>query len=476
MNHTILDFMHAHVLVVGDVMLDRYWHGSTSRISPEAPVPVVHVDHEEERPGGAGNVAFNLAALGAQSYLLGATGQDAAAETLESCLSRAGVICCFQRLPRFPTITKLRVISRHQQLIRLDFEVGFPNFDHHALHSQVERLLPKVGALILSDYDKGVLVESAALIQLARRANVPVIVDPKSRDFTRYQGATLITPNLAEFEAVVGSCPDDDALIERGTCLIAQHGLDALLITRGDQGMTLLRSGMPATHLPAHAREVYDVTGAGDTVVATLAAALADGQDLTAAVFLANLAAGIVVGKIGTATVESIELHQAMQTDLQSERGLMTEVQLKAAVESARIAGQRIVMTNGCFDVLHAGHVRYLEQARALGDRLIVAVNDDSSVQRIKGSGRPVNPLEQRMAVLAGLASVDWVVPFAEDTPERIICKVLPNILVKGGDYRPDQIAGRACVEAAGGRVTVLPFLDGCSTSSVLDRLRITGD
>ena len=469
---TLPDFSRARVLVVGDVMLDRYWHGGTSRISPEAPVPVVHVNHEEDRPGGAGNVALNIVALGAQPELLGATGDDAAADTLEARLTAAGVDCRFQRVPGVPTITKLRVLSRHQQLIRLDFEAGFPGFDHDTLKTQVAARLPAVGALVLSDYGKGALAASADLIALARAAGVPIIVDPKSRDFARYQGATLITPNQAEFEAVVGPCPDERTLVARALALIAQHGLVALLITRGEQGMTLVRPGEPELHLPAHAREVFDVTGAGDTVVSTLAVALAAGEALPAAVALANLAAGIVVGKLGTATVGFAELLQATQGGWQPERGQMNETQLLAAVATARAAGQRLVMTNGCFDLLHAGHVHYLEQARALGDRLIVAVNDDDSVRRLKGAGRPVNPLERRLAVLAALSAVDWVVPFSEDTPERLICAVRPDILVKGGDYRPEQVAGRGCVEGAGGRVTILPFLDGCSTTALIDTLR----
>lgn len=476
MSPPIPNFAQASVLVIGDVMLDRYWHGGTSRISPEAPVPVVHVTHEEDRPGGAGNVALNLAALGVQSTLLAATGEDAAADTLESRLTAAGVVCHLQRVAGVPTVTKMRVISRHQQLIRLDFEAGFPGFDHDLLKAQVIDQLPGVGAMVLSDYGKGALAAGADLIGLARSAGVPVIVDPKSRDFSRYRGASLITPNYAEFEAVVGHCPDERTLVDRALSLIERHDLTALLITRGEQGMTLVRPGAPELHLPAHAREVYDVTGAGDTVVAILAAALAVGEPLPSAVALANLAASIVVGKLGTATVGVAELQQATGDHWQSERGQMNETQLLAAVESARAAGQRIVMTNGCFDVLHAGHVQYLEQARALGDRLIVAVNDDDSVRRLKGNGRPINPVERRMGVLAGLSAVDWVVPFAEDTPERLICAIRPHVLAKGGDYCPGEIAGKGCVESAGGRVAILALLDGCSTTAIVETIKAKSD
>lgn len=468
------DFSRARVLVVGDVMLDRYWHGTTSRISPEAPVPVVHVNHEEERPGGAGNVALNIVALEANATLLGVTGDDPAAETLEARLSAAGVDCHFQRIAGVPTVTKLRVLSRHQQLIRLDFEAGFPGFDHQALHARISDWLPRVGAMVLSDYGKGALGTSFELISLAKAVGVPVIVDPKNRDFAVYKGATLITPNLAEFEAAAGPCHDESTLVARALALCEQHDLAGLLITRGELGMTLVQPGAPVLHHPAHAREVYDVTGAGDTVVSTLATALAAGEGLESAVGLANLAAGIVVGKLGTATISQTELQRATQGNWQANQGVMNEAQLLAAVEVARGAGQRIVMTNGCFDLLHAGHVGYLKQARTLGDRLIVAVNDDDSVRRLKGKGRPINPLERRMAVLSGLSAVDWVVPFSEDTPERLICAVRPHVLVKGGDYRPAQVAGRGCVESDGGRIAILPYVEGCSTTTMLDRLTAT--
>ncbi len=471
MKVNIPDFSAARVLIVGDVMLDRYWQGPTERISPEAPVPVVRVEHSEDRPGGAANVALNVAMLGGQASLLGLTGDDAASGALESRLTGAGVSCVFQRVPSVPTITKLRVLSRHQQLLRLDFEQGFPGFDSDGLLARFRALLSASQVVVLSDYGKGTLRDSRVLIEAARAAGKAVVVDPKSRDFSIYAGASLVTPNLSEFEAVVGPCANEPLLVERGRALLHAHELDALLITRGEHGMTLLQDGQQELHLPAVAREVYDVTGAGDTVVATLATALAAGESLPTAVALANVAAGIVVGKLGTATVSVLELVNAMDESGEPGRGVMTEEQLNIAVQAARGRGERIVMTNGCFDILHAGHVAYLSEARALGDRLIVAVNDDASVERLKGKGRPVVPLEQRMAVLAALAAVDWVAPFTEDTPERLICAIRPEVLVKGGDYRPEQIVGRECVEAGGGRVAVLQFQQGWSTSSIIDTI-----
>jgi len=476
MKITLPPFDQARVLVAGDLMLDRYWHGGTDRISPEAPVPVVHVRDIEQRPGGAGNVALNLAALGGQPGLVGVTGQDDAADDLASLLENAGVACHFRRQPGAATITKLRVISRHQQLIRLDFEDGFPGTRARDLLPQFRPLLADCGAVVLSDYAKGALRDPRPLIEAAREAGVPVLVDPKGRDFSMYRGASLITPNLGEFEAVVGHCQDDAELVRRGEVLARECGIEAILITRGEDGMSLVRPGEAPVHLPARAREVFDVTGAGDTVIATLAAGLATGLALPQATALANLAAGIVVAKLGTATVSVAELRRALQEQEQSGRGVLTEPELLHAVADARAHGERIVMTNGCFDLLHAGHVAYLEQARSRGDRLIVAVNDDASVRRLKGEERPINAVEQRMAVLAGLASVDWVVPFGEDTPARVIGEVLPDVLVKGGDYRPEEIAGHDAVVAHGGRVEILDFLDGCSTSAMIERMQSSPD
>ncbi|MEW8028551.1 MAG: bifunctional D-glycero-beta-D-manno-heptose-7-phosphate kinase/D-glycero-beta-D-manno-heptose 1-phosphate adenylyltransferase HldE [Candidatus Thiodiazotropha sp.] len=468
----IPDFENARVLVVGDLMLDRYWYGKTSRISPEAPVPVVHVGQSEERPGGAGNVALNISALGGYADVLGMTGADEAAEVLAQRLESAGVLCHFETVPDQPTVTKLRVISRHQQLIRLDFEHAFHGIDSTALQQRFETLLYETDAVVLSDYGKGTLSGVQALIKVARHAGKPVLVDPKGSDYSIYRGATLITPNQSEFEAVVGHCRNDGDLVVRAETLCAELELDALLVTRSEKGMTLIRKDVPVLHLPTRAQEVFDVTGAGDTVISALAAALAVGLDLAEATALANLAASVVVGKLGTASVTVTELRKAIREHDEIESGEVDENQLAALVKDAQDHGEKVVMTNGCFDILHAGHITYLEQARRLGDRLIVAVNSDDSVKQLKGSERPVNSLEQRMMVLAALGSVDWVVPFSEDTPERLICKVKPDVLVKGGDYIANKIAGAECVTETGGQVIVLDYLEGCSTSMIIDVIR----
>lgn len=472
MNVTLPDFPRAGVLVVGDVMLDRYWSGPTSRISPEAPVPVVKVEAIEERPGGAANVAMNIAALGAGSRLIGLTGVDDAALSLDKRLSEVHVACDFVAVPTHPTITKLRVLSRNQQLLRLDFEQGFENVDAGPLLERIRNALPSAGAMVLSDYAKGALAQVEDMIQLARAAGVPVLVDPKGTDFNRYRGATLLTPNLSEFEAVAGRSRDEADLVRRGMKMIADYDLSALLVTRSEHGMILLQPGKPPLNLPTQAQEVYDVTGAGDTVIGVLAAALAAGNPLEECCFLANAAAGVVVGKLGTSTVSPIELENAINGRGAAGFGVMTEAELLAAVSQARARGEKVVMTNGIFDILHGGHVTYLANARKLGDRLIVAVNSDASTRRLKGESRPVNPLAQRMLVLGALGAVDWVVAFEEDTPQRLIADVLPDVLVKGGDYRPEDIAGSKDVWANGGDVRVLNFEEGCSTTNIIDAIK----
>lgn len=469
----------APVVVLGDVMLDRYWRGPASRISPEAPVPVVRVRAMEDRIGGAGNVAANAVALGAQVTLLGITGDDLDAGVLESLCSAAGLQARFLRDVTSRTVVKLRVIAQHQQLVRLDFEdeAGTVSADaltglRMALKTKLKDL-PRAEArpvVVFSDYAKGTLSEVAALIAIARAAEAFSIVDPKGRDFAPYTGADLVTPNLAEFEAVVGRCPDEETLVARARALCEAYSFGAILVTRGEHGMSLVSRAGDARHLPAVARDVFDVTGAGDTVCAALAWAVASGVPLTGAVELANTAAGVAVGKLGTSVVTRSELETARGGRRSASRALSGSEALLSEVQAARRKGEKIVMTNGCFDVLHVGHVRYLEQAAALGDRLVVAVNTDASVQRLKGMGRPVNTLPDRMEVLQRLASVDWVVAFDEDTPRDLIAAVLPDVLVKGGDYEVSAIAGADEVLAAGGQVLTLPFHEGHSTTAMLAR------
>lgn len=472
MHNVLPHFTKASILVIGDCMLDRYWFGDAARISPEAPVPVVKIKQVNERPGGAGNVALNIAALGTQVHLMGIAGIDEASNILAEQLTNAKVNHSIQNLPGIQTITKLRVISRHQQLIRLDFEDKFPAFDPEKLIQSFKKQLSKTNLVILSDYGKGTLVCAQTLIQLARAANVPVLVDPKGSDFSIYQHANLITPNLKEFEAIVGPCQNENDIVKKGQAFLQQYDIDTLLLTRGERGMTLIQRTGEELHLPAHAREVFDVTGAGDTVIAVFGAAMAAGADLSDAMALANLAASLVVAKLGAATVSAPELQVALAGNHAVSAGILNDEQLHLAVSDARLKGKKIVFTNGCFDILHAGHVRYLQQAKQLGDYLIVAVNDDASVKRLKGPSRPINNTEQRMAVLAGLGVVDWVIAFADDTPERLLKLLQPDILVKGGDYNSiDEVVGAPIVQAYGGEVRVLGLTKNLSTTKIIDRV-----
>ncbi len=473
-------FSDAKVLVIGDVMLDRFWHGAATRISPEAPVPVVKVAGVGDRPGGAGNVAINLAALGVETTLSGLVGDDEHAKQLRSAVEAKGVRWSVMPCPA-DTIVKLRVLSRNQQLIRMDFEAPLDDYADESFLQYASNLIAEHDVVLLSDYAKGTLTNIEALISACRVLNTPVLVDPKGADFSRYAGATLITPNLSEFEAVVGACHQDDTVISaRARHLCEQHGFEAVLVTRSERGMTLQSKEGEPLHLPALAREVFDVTGAGDTVISAMAAGLASQDSFENTTRLANLAAGLVVGKVGTATVTREELQGAL---LQSEGdvqdlpafGVVTEQEAVAAVARLKAEGQRVVMTNGCFDLLHLGHVTYLSQAAALADVLIVAVNDDASVTRLKGTDRPINGIESRMSVLAGLRSVSYVVAFSEDTPARLIEAISPDVLVKGGDYTIKEIAGHEHVLESGGEVIILEFVEGFSTTATIKRISTEG-
>lgn len=465
-------FNKAKVLIVGDLMLDSYLYGSTSRVSPEAPVPIVEVCENDNRAGGAANVALNITSLGGQAFLLGLVGNDPTADALADILRSFNVDYDFCRIPDFPTIKKLRVVSHNQQLIRLDFEKKFHNLDFSCLLKSYKEKIKNFDVVILSDYGKGTLGCSKELIDIANDANVPVIVDPKGKDFSIYRRATIVKPNINEFEAVVGKCSSEDDIKTKALTLINKYELKALLVTRGADGMTLVEKDGNTFSIPTHAREVFDVTGAGDTVTAILGASLAAGENLYESIILANAAAGIVVKKFGTSSVSIAELRRAMQRQQDPWAAILTEAELLQQVKDAKKHGEKIVMTNGCFDILHSGHVIYLEKARSLGDRLIIAVNDDLSVKRLKGPTRPLNNLEARMLILASLRAVDWVVPFSEDTPDRLIKAVTPDILAKGGDYKAEEVVGYDHVTKFGGKVVIVPFEEGFSTTGLINNIK----
>lgn len=467
---TLPDFTNASILVVGDVMVDRYWFGDTTRISPEAPVPIVNINNTDNRPGGAGNVALNIAALGAKVILLGITGNDEPAHTLSNQLSIANVSHDLCRLDNLSTIIKLRVLSRHQQLIRLDFEEKLAATNKDLLIERYKKYLVHTKLVILSDYKKGTLADPQIFIQLAKQMNIPLLVDPKGYDFSIYRNAYMVTPNLKEFEAVVGHCRCEQDIFDKGRQLLDEYHMDVLLVTRGEEGMTLIQAKSSA-HYPACAREVFDVTGAGDTVIAVLGVALASQTDLLSAVALANLAASISVTKLGAISVSAPELATALTGKTNGASGIVNEEQLLLAVKEAKTLGKKIIFTNGCFDILHAGHVASLQMAKQLGDYLIVAINTDESIRKLKGSNRPINHLEHRMSVLAGLDVVDWVIPFADDTPERLLRLIQPDFLAKGSDYRLDQVVGADIVRAYGGEVRIMNPNINISSTAIIDKI-----
>jgi len=469
------------ILVIGDVMLDRYWQGDSQRISPEAPVPVVKISTHEDKVGGAANVARNIAHLDGKVTLMGIVGEDENATLMEAMLSQENIESALLRQSEQPTITKLRVISRNQQVVRLDFEEHFANQHAKALKERFSQCIQDFDFVVFSDYNKGTLAEVNEMIRIARQHNKPVLVDPKTDDLSKYSGATVITPNLKEFVHAGGETESEDSITESARMIMSRCKIDSILLTRSEQGMSMITRD-EKTDMPAQVLEVADVTGAGDTVIATLAIMLAAGCPVAEAAKIANLAAGIVVAKLGAATVSPEELYHVANKALFASKQSHYQTPIEDVLQHirfARLSGEKIVFTNGCFDILHAGHVHYLEQAKALGDRLVVGLNSDASVSRLKGATRPVNSFENRATVLTGLASVDWVVPFGEqlndqydDTPYYLIEKVLPDVLVKGGDYTIDSIIGADLVQENGGQVAVIEFLDGCSTTRIIEKIQ----
>lgn len=466
------------ILVVGDVMCDTYLSGHVSRISPEAPVPVFESTDKRHVLGGAANVAANLRALGCEVRLAGVVGDDVTGRYVREQIRAQGIAddLLAQDAGR-PTTEKTRLIARHQQLVRLDQESRRPLSAGLIAQTlaEVESILAEVDGLVCSDYSKGVCTADllTPLFAKAKTANLPIFVDPKARDFARYRGATVLTPNLAEVRRATGDPLENEAsLAVAAESLLQQSAAKVLLMTRGEAGMSLFQPPQPPQYLPAHTRDVYDVTGAGDTVIATFAAAAIGGLPYAEAAQLANVAAGIVVGKAGTAVVyrEEVEAHlQIRNTPWQSK--LRTCEELSRALQQHRQRGERVVFTNGCFDLLHSGHVHYLQQARALGDCLVVALNDDASVRLLKGNKRPLRPQDERARMLAALTCVDYVVLFGEATPLALIKSLRPDVLVKGGDYTLETVVGREEVEASGGSVHLIPYLEGVSTTELVNEL-----
>jgi len=477
-------FEEADILVVGDTMLDRYVWGQVKRISPEAPVPVVQSQRTTETLGGAGNVAYNLAALNCRVSLIGVCGADPTAQSLRDLLAAKGIDDRLVADTARPTTTKTRIMAHKQQILRLDDEQVHPMSAEivNAIREAFFKGLESCKAVILSDYGKGVLADTLfvqEMINACRDRSMPVLVDPKGSDWKRYRGASGITPNTAELEVVVGSAleTDESGLIAAAEQTRARYDLDWLLVTRGAQGMCLVQASASPILIPAEAREVFDVSGAGDTVIATLAAALSIGTPLADGARTANQAAGIVVGKLGTQPILASELSTALRFNDERRFFPYSAAKLSdvaAATEKIgqwRAAGERVVFTNGCFDLLHPGHISLLYKARSLGDRLVVGLNTDASIKRLKGSGRPILSEQDRAAMLGALACVDLVVAFAEDTPIELIKALRPDILVKGSDYKPDQVVGKEAVEAYGGSVQLVDLVEGYSTTRLTEKV-----
>ncbi len=465
------------VLVIGDVMLDRYVWGTVDRISPEAPVPVLRSMHTTRVPGGASNVAMNLVGLGARATQAGFWGDDVEQRELGELLSGAGVDLSGMILSAHPTISKTRVMARQQQLLRMDIENAavHPAVEQAALLERALQLVSEADAVILSDYAKGALSPSLCrnVIEAARGRRIPVLADPKDKSFAKYAGATTICPNLGELSLATGVERSDlPELIAAGERLVGETGIDFLTVTMSEKGI-LLVFPHASFHSQARAREVFDVSGAGDTVIATMAVCLASGLDAESAVNLSNVAAGIVVGKSGTAAISRNELVAELTTSasmVSPEKALDIE-QLMVRIGEWRATDHRIVFTNGCFDILHIGHVTLLEQCRRFGDKLIVAINSDQSVQRLKGPARPVVKQTDRARILAALASTDAVTIFDEETPLNLIRQIRPDVLVKGGDYTTSTVVGAEDVMSWGGRVEIVPIVPGHSTSSIIARM-----
>jgi D-beta-D-heptose 7-phosphate kinase/D-beta-D-heptose 1-phosphate adenosyltransferase len=472
------DFSNKTIIIIGDVMLDQYFWGDVDRISPEAPVPVVKVNKKTMSLGGAGNVAMNLNGLHCGHRLIGLRGVDDNGDHLTGILDKEGIDHSLSTIQTHPTTTKTRILGQGQQLIRLDEERNL-GIDRQAVATLLTILddhVEDAAGVIISDYGKGIFNSDTAqrIIRRCRALNIPVFVDPKGHDWERYQGATCITPNTAEFHLVAPFDEyDESALEKQAKKVIEQLNLQNILMTRGARGMSLFSADCAAVHISTEAQEVFDVSGAGDTVIATLTAAFCSGMGMQQAASLANTAAGVVVGKIGTKPILNTELTQALsQRAFKGAAECVGFDQAADMVKAWRKDGRRVVFTNGCFDILHVGHIKLLQAAAAQGDRLVVGLNSDQSVKRLKGDSRPVVPEKERCTLLSHIKGVDLVVQFDEETPLELIRRLVPDVLVKGGDYTPETVVGRDVVEQAGGKVVIVPLVGGVSTTKVIDSMR----
>ncbi len=470
----IPNFSNAKILVVGDVMIDKYWFGAADRISPEAPVPVVKIANEERRLGGAGNVALNFSSIGCNVTLLGLVGNDEGSKFINDQLLFHKINNQLVIDEDISTTTKLRVISKNFQLIRLDFETHKESYQLSKLDELAKKfklIVNQFDIVIFSDYGKGSLKKIDQLITISKNFDKVTIIDPKQKNGTIYKGASILKPNYKEFELMVGTCKSEDDIDKKAFKLLDNLRLDALVITRGADGISLYQKSREPYKQRATSREVFDVTGAGDTVIAVLGAFLAKGINLRKTVNFANAAAGIVIGKIGTSYITGDDLKYINQNSDILLQKILSEREFIEEIKKYRFENKKIVMTNGCFDIIHAGHINYLKEAKKLGDKLVVAVNSDQSIKNLKGEGRPINLFEDRVNVLSAINFVDLIVMFDSDTPEELIKKVKPDILVKGSDYNINQIAGAKYILANGGEVKLIELTKGLSTSNIFNKI-----
>ena len=473
----IENFEFGRLVVIGDLLLDQYIYGAVERISPEAPVPVLRKTRQTAVPGGAANVAVNAAALGCSVSLIGVVGPDKNADTLRHALARWSGIGTQGLVvePGWATISKMRVVSGHQQIVRIDDEsiIDFSPATQNSLIDQTIAALDKADVLICSDYAKGVLSDGVlhAVIAHARSLNIPVIVDPKRKNFAAYRGATLVTPNRAEMAVASGLPLQSDADIEQAASVVSHQFGGDVLVTRSEEGMTLWQRNGHIRHQLARKSEVYDVSGAGDAVVATIGSVLSAGQDMDTAIVIATVAASIAVSKPGTAAVTRAELAEELKEDNPDTGLIATWPQACAVVHRWRQHGASIVFTNGCFDLLHPGHVSLLHAAAQKGDKLVVAINSDASVRRLKGPTRPVQDEQARATVIRALRDVDMVVIFDQDTPLELITALQPDVLVKGADYTEETVVGADVVKRNGGRVELVSLVAECSTSNLVRKI-----
>lgn len=464
-------------LVIGDLMLDEYVWGRTDRISPEAPVQVVDVVREDLRLGGAGNVAVNLLKLGCQVSVVSVLGDDLDGHKLADIAKKLQIDTdgIFFNQSR-KTTRKTRILSSNQQILRIDREcrVDIGEVAENEIITYLEACRDNFQVVLVSDYLKGVLTHRVlkAIFAFGRLKGIPVVIDPKGKNYSKYSGATLLTPNRKEVELATGiKITDELSLLDAGNSLMKELSLGALVITRSEEGMSIFTQD-GVSHLPTQAREVFDVTGAGDTVLALLGLGLAAELSMMDALWLSNAGAGVVVGKVGTSTVTSSEILDVLrQQDNDSDQKIQTRNALVDILQKKRDQGKTIVFTNGCFDLLHVGHVKYLQKTRKLGDLLVLGLNSDDSIRRLKGEKRPLLDEVERAQILAALDCIDYVVIFDEDTPLELITALKPKILVKGGDYSPDDVVGKDIVESLGGRVELITFVDGKSTTNIVDKI-----